>query len=36
MATITDQQSGESENSNSVTFFVRQTSSLSPQSPLHK
>jgi len=36
MATITDQQTGESENSNSVTFFVRQTSSLSPQSPLHK
>jgi Domain of unknown function (DUF4124) len=36
MATITDQQSGESTNSNSVTFFVRQTSALSPQSPLHK
>ena len=36
MATITDQQTGESTNSNSVTFFVRQTSALSPQSPLHK
>jgi hypothetical protein len=36
MATITDQQSGGSTNSNSVTFFVRQTSALSPQSPLHK
>jgi hypothetical protein len=36
MATITDQQTGESENSNSVTFFVRQTGGLSPQSPLHK
>jgi Domain of unknown function (DUF4124) len=36
MATITDQQTGESQNSNSVTFFVRQASALSPQSPLHK
>src|SRR5277367_731790 len=36
MATITDQQTGESQNSNSVTFFVRQTGALSPQSPLHK
>jgi hypothetical protein len=36
MATITDQQTGESQNSNSVTFFVRQASSLSPQSPIHK
>jgi Domain of unknown function (DUF4124) len=36
MATITDQQTGESQNSNSVTFFVRQTTSLSPQSPLRK
>jgi Domain of unknown function (DUF4124) len=36
MATITDQQTGATTNSNSVTFFVRQTSSLSPQSPLHK
>jgi hypothetical protein len=36
MATITDQQTGESTNSNSVTFFVRQTSALSPQSPLRK
>jgi hypothetical protein len=36
MATITDQQTGESANSNSVTFFVRQTTSLSPQSPLRK
>ena len=36
MATITDQQSGESANSNSVTFFVRQTGTMSPQSPLHK
>jgi hypothetical protein len=35
-ATITDQQTSESETSNSVTFFVRQPSSLSPQSPLHK
>jgi hypothetical protein len=36
MATITDQQTGETESSNSVTFFVRQTGGLSPQSPLHK
>ena len=36
MATITDTQTGESQNSNSVTFFVRQASTLSPQSPLHK
>ncbi len=35
-ATITDQQTSESQTSNSVTFFVRQPSSLSPQSPLHK
>jgi hypothetical protein len=35
-ATITDQQTSESESSNSVTFFVRQPSALSPQSPLHK
>jgi Domain of unknown function (DUF4124) len=35
-ATITDQQTGESQNSNSVTFFVRQPSTLAPQSPLHK
>ena len=34
-ATITDQQSGESQNSNSVTFFVRQPSALSPRSPQH-
>jgi hypothetical protein len=30
-ATITDQQTGESQTSNSVTFFVRQPSALSPQ-----
>jgi hypothetical protein len=30
-ATITDQSSGESQSSNSVTFFVRQPSALSPQ-----
>jgi hypothetical protein len=36
MATITDQQTGESQNSNSVTFFVRQASTNSPQSPLRK
>jgi hypothetical protein len=30
-ATITDQRSGESQSSNSVTFFVRQPSALSPQ-----
>ena len=35
-ATITDQQTSESQSSNSVTFFVRQPSALSPQSPLHK
>jgi hypothetical protein len=35
-ATITDQQTSESETSNSVTFFVRQPSALSPQSPLRK
>jgi len=36
MATITDQQTGESQSSNSVTFFVRQASTLSPQSPLRR
>jgi hypothetical protein len=35
-ATITDQQTGESQTSNSVNFFVRQPSALSPQSPQHK
>jgi hypothetical protein len=35
-ATITDQQTGESQTSNSVNFFVRQPSSLSPLSPQHK
>jgi hypothetical protein len=35
-ATITDALTSESETSNSVTFFVRQPSALSPQSPLHK
>jgi hypothetical protein len=30
-ATITDQGSGESQSSNSVTFFVRQPSALGPQ-----
>jgi hypothetical protein len=30
-ATITDQQTGESQNSNSVTFYVRQPSALAPQ-----
>jgi hypothetical protein len=35
-ATITDQQTSESETSNNVTFFVRQPSALSPQSPLKK
>jgi hypothetical protein len=30
-ATITDQVTGESVNSNSVSFFVRQPSELSPQ-----
>jgi hypothetical protein len=36
MATITDQQTGDSQSSNSVTFYVRQPSSQSPQSPLRK
>jgi hypothetical protein len=35
-ATITDQQTSESQNSNSVTFFVRQPTTLAPQSPLKK
>ena len=35
-ATITDQQTSESQTSSSITFFVRQPSALSPQSPLHK
>ena len=35
-ATITDQQTSESQTSNSVTFFVHQPSALSPQSPLKK
>jgi hypothetical protein len=35
-ATITDQQTSESASSNTVTFFVRQPSALSPQSPLRK
>lgn len=35
-ATITDQQTSDSQTSNSVTFFVRQPSTLSPQSPLRK
>jgi hypothetical protein len=35
-ATITDQQTSESQTSNSVTFFVRQPSALSPQSPQRK
>jgi Domain of unknown function (DUF4124) len=30
-ATITDQQSGESQSTDSVSFFVRQPSALSPQ-----
>ncbi|HEY0799433.1 MAG TPA: DUF4124 domain-containing protein [Steroidobacteraceae bacterium] len=30
-ATITDQRTGESQTSNSVTFFVRQPSALAPQ-----
>lgn len=30
-ATITDQQSGESQSTDSVNFFVRQPSALSPQ-----
>jgi Domain of unknown function (DUF4124) len=36
VATITDQQTGESLSSNSVTFFVRQTGANSPQSPLRR
>jgi uncharacterized protein DUF4124 len=35
-ATITDQQTSESQTSNNVTFYVRQPSALSPQSPLKK
>jgi hypothetical protein len=35
-ATITDQATGESQSSNNVTFYVRQPSQLSPQSPQHK
>ncbi|MDP9010666.1 MAG: DUF4124 domain-containing protein [Pseudomonadota bacterium] len=35
-ATITDQRTGESQSSNTVTFFVRQPSALSPLSPQHK
>jgi hypothetical protein len=35
-ATIIDQQTSESATSNSVTFFVRQPSELSPLSPLKK
>jgi Domain of unknown function (DUF4124) len=35
-ASITDQTTGESQSSNGVTFYVRQPSSLAPQSPLHK
>jgi hypothetical protein len=30
-ATITDQETSESQNSNSVTFYVRQPSALAPQ-----
>jgi hypothetical protein len=30
-ATVTDQNTGEAQSSNSVTFFVRQPSALSPQ-----
>ena len=30
-ATITDQQSGESQSTDSISFFVRQPSALSPQ-----
>jgi hypothetical protein len=30
-ATVTDQNTGETQSSNSVTFFVRQPSALSPQ-----
>jgi hypothetical protein len=35
-ATITDEQTGETQKSNSVTFFVRQPTTLGPQSPLRK
>jgi hypothetical protein len=35
-ATVTDQQTSQSQTSSSITFFVRQPSALSPQSPLHK
>ncbi len=35
-ATVTDQGTGQAQNSDSVTFFVRQPSELSPQSPLNK
>ncbi|HEY2463275.1 MAG TPA: DUF4124 domain-containing protein [Steroidobacteraceae bacterium] len=35
-ATITDQQTSESQSSNSVTFFVRQPSATGPQNPMHK
>jgi len=35
-ATITDQTTGESLSTQSVTFYVRQPSALSPQSPLKK
>ncbi|HEY2678456.1 MAG TPA: DUF4124 domain-containing protein [Steroidobacteraceae bacterium] len=34
-ATITDQATGESQSSNSVTFYVRQPSQLAPLSPQH-
>ena len=34
-ATITDQATGESQNSNNVTFYVRQPSALAPASPIH-
>jgi hypothetical protein len=35
-ASITDGQTGEAQSSTGVTFFVRQPSSLAPQSPLRK
>ena len=35
-ASITDQQTGESQSSSGVTFYVRQPSTLAPQSPLKK
>lgn len=35
-ANITDQQTGDSQTSNSVTFYVHQPSTNSPQSPLRK